>query len=182
MEKIKKFLENLTELECFAHIEYRKRNNIQEYNSSRDRLYSLTINDTGIMSEIGFGLAKMSKPHAEDFFEDLDIMVKIRSRHLYKISEYNNEKYGTIWACYASVANPAGIRTKSLANCFIVAKIDEDYKIVAQFNPDMDTKIWSFRGGDRTIEYRKLGKPIAIERIMSPDNDEWSIEEYLKDR
>jgi hypothetical protein len=36
--------------------------------------------------------------------------------------------------------------------------------------------------GDRDINYYKLGKPVAVERLLSPENDEWSIEEYLKDR
>jgi hypothetical protein len=106
----------------------------------------------------------------------------VSARLLYKISEYKHEAYGTLWACYVSVANPIIAEVKSISSALFVAVINGDLKIIALFNIDRNTDKWTFRGGDRTIQYYKLGKPTAIERLMSPEVDEWSIEEYNKNR
>lgn len=103
-------------------------------------------------------------------------------RHFYKISEYENPKYGSIWVCYVSVANPGKGNTKLISFAFIVAKINEDLKIIAQFSPDYDTQKWEFRGGDDDLKFDELGELVNIHRLTSPENDEWSVEEYKKEK
>lgn len=181
MEEIIKFLEHFFSVESIAHTEYRKIDNVENYLNSLKELNLLTINDK-VDSEIGFGLSSMFKQHSKVFLDNMDLLPQIRKRHLYKISEYNHPTYGKVWACYVSVANPIAKKTKSIFSCFIVAEVDNELKIIAQFIVDPDTYKWRFGGGDRNIEYYKLGKPVAIERLMSPENDEWSVEEYNKDR
>jgi hypothetical protein len=178
MEEIKNFLTELIKKEKDAVYYQGYKEKLGDYNKVVKEL-NLFVSDLmpPLMREHD------SPPFSERYYKEVvEFEEPVNTRHLYKISEYNNEEYGKIWACYVSVANPIEGITKLLSNCFIVVKIDEDYKIVAKFVPDMDTDKWRHVGGNESINYYKLGKPIAIERIMSPENDKWSIEEYLKDR
>ncbi|MFP9113677.1 hypothetical protein ACLI1A_07025 [Flavobacterium sp. RHBU_3] len=181
MEEIIKFLEHFFSVESIAHTEYRKIDNVENYLNSLKELNLLTINDK-VDSEIGFGLSSMFKQHSKVFLDNMDLLPQICKRHLYKISEYNHPTYGKVWACYVSVANPVTVKVKSISSCLFISKIDDNLKIVALFNIDRNTNKWALRGGVENIEYYKLGKPVAIERLMSPENDEWSVEEYSKDR
>lgn len=106
-------------------------------------------------------------------------MLEIRPRHLYKISHYENSRYGDLWACYVSIANPYNNIT-SIDDCFIVAEIDGELKIIAKFSPDIDQPKWKFYGGDRELKMNKLGKLLSVERIKEPVDDVWSMEQYNK--
>lgn len=46
-----------------------------------------------------------------------------------------------------------------------------------------DTRKWKFYGGDEdnSLRLHNLGKPVKVERYLEP-TDEWSLEEYLKDK
>jgi hypothetical protein len=45
---------------------------------------------------------------------------------------------------YTSVGNPISGRTKLVSDLFILANIEEDGKIIAQFKIDPDTYKWRF--------------------------------------
>jgi hypothetical protein len=106
----------------------------------------------------------------------------VAPRYLFKISEYNNEKYGTVWACYVSFSNPSE-SLKKIKECFLVALINEKLKIVSDFIVSSDAKEWRHVDGDedKSLRLHNLGKPIKVERYLEP-TDEWSLEEYLKDK
>lgn len=180
MEKIKKFIFDLVQAEQNAHAEYRKRDNMSGYNDAFDYLMSFTHDVSDDAPAIGFGVGRMSKSHDEVFFEELFLMLEIRPRHLYKISHYKNSKYGDLWACYVSVPN-SYMNTKRINDCYIVAEINGELKIVAKFGPDIDQPKWKFYGGDRELKMNKLGKLLFIERIMEPVDDAWSMKQYNKD-
>ena len=110
-------------------------------------------------------------------------LIKVaKPRNLYKITEYENPEYGKLWACYVSVANPITDEVKSIASCYIVAKVNGELKMISKFfYDDMDEFMWR-KGGGLTLNFYELGKVVAVERLLSPLVDEWSLEEYLLDR
>ena len=180
MEKIKKFIFDLVQAEQNAHAEYRKRDNMSGYNDAFDYLMSFTHDVSDDAPAIGFGVGRMSKPDDEVFFEELFLMLEIRPRHLYKISHYENSKYSDLWACYMSIANPYNDIPR-FDDCFIVAEVNGELKIVAKFGRDIDQPKWKHYGGDRKLKMSALGKLIAIERMREPGNDPWSIKQYNKE-
>lgn len=175
INKVKDFLTTLFEKEQLTLNAANFKARFDEYNSLASELKSYMGDMT-----VGFGLPILTRPNPDFFYQDNAQYPN--KRYLYKISEYNNKKYGKLWLCYVSESNPDEGNTKLLSNCFIVAQIGNDFKIIAQFNPDYDTNRWSFRGGDETIDFYKLGNPTIVERFISPTNDDWSIEEYYKNK
>ena len=88
-------------------------------------------------------------------------MEDIVPREIYKISHYQNERYGDLWACYLSVAN-AYMGVKRIHECFIVVQIDGELKIIASFAQDMDQpKKWRCYGGDRELKIKELREIIT---------------------
>jgi hypothetical protein len=185
MEEVKQFLETIFTKEQEAYyLEYFK-DKIEAYNEAAKEInaFGKDYYDEANKLNIPFNIIAYSKsPWPDRFYEKAKNKPVPSKRHLYKISEYNNETYGNVWACYTSVPKPITKTVKSMSSCLIVSKIGDNYKIIAEFITDPDTHKWRFVGGDRNIDYYKLGKPTAIERLMSPEIDEWSIEEYNKDR
>lgn len=131
-------------------------------------------------------------PLAQKVFEPLTMIqemtikankdIEVKPRHLFKITEYENSENGKLWACYVSVANPITDEVKSIAFCFIVAKIEEELKMISLFfYDDMNDFMWKLGGGIR-LNYYELGKVVAVERLLSPLVDEWSLKEYMLDR
>ena len=120
-------------------------------------------------------------PYSERFYKEIkEFDEPINPRHLYKISHYQNEKYGDLWACYVSIAN-SYMNTKRINDCFIIAEINGELKIIAKFGIDIDHPTWKFYGGDRELKMSSLGKLQSVERIMEPVDDVWSMEQYKKD-
>lgn len=172
---VKEFLEFLFKKEQIAIDARHNKDKFDEYNKLAEDIKQFMNDDS-----VGFGLPKFRKLQTDDYYEDFKKMPYPTKRHIYKISEYQNQKYGKLWACYVSNQDPGEGLTQLLASCFIVAKIDNLFKIIAKFNPDYITKEWERRGGD-DLNYYDLGELIKVERFMSPVNDEWSIKEYNKE-
>jgi hypothetical protein len=176
MEKIKDLINRFIDIEQKSG-EALNRNDIKIYNNLVDKIFELSGPNVKLANK-----EEISISEPEEIMDDSDEDIPVYSRHLYKISEYSYSKYGAIWACYTSVSDPEPGLTKLLSNLFILACISEQPKIIAQLKIDPDTYKWRFVGGDRDIDYYELGDPIAVERLLSPENDKWSIEEYLKDK
>jgi len=175
MEKIKEFLEFLFKKEQEAVNYGYFRDKIEEYNK-----VSLEIKSYMNDEPVGFGLPQRYEPKSDRYYKAKENAPYPTPRHLYKISHYKNKDYGDLWACYVSIVN-SYMNTKRINDCFIVAEINGELKIVAKFGPDIDQPKWKFYGGDRELKINKLGKLLSIERIMEPIDDAWSIEQYNKD-
>lgn len=180
MEKIKVFLNDFIKAEETAHSEYRKEDNIEVYNQAVDNLDSYTYLVSENYPDIGFNLRKMTEPHDEDFFEEVPLMEEILPRHIFKISHYENNTYGNLWACYVSISNPINNR-KRIHNCFIVSEINSELKIISKFVKDSDTNKWINIAGDQELKPYNLGKILDIDLLMEPVDDAWSMEQYNKE-
>ena len=99
MEKIKTFMDFLLQKEQEAIFAGDKKEAFEKYNALATEIKSYMIDDT-----VGLGLPILTSPKP-DFFYDED-PVYPNPRNLFKISEHENSRYGFIWACYLSIANP----------------------------------------------------------------------------
>jgi hypothetical protein len=176
MEEIKTFLKALFSIEADALYLEKFKEKLQEYNTLAKKANCYTIAPIALLQEMDF------PPYSDKFYEKSATAVKPIPRHIYKISLYGHPSHEKIWACYVSGPKPIVGATKSLTTCFIISEIDGQLKIIAEFKIDPDTANWKFVGGDRDIDYNDFGSPVNIERLLSPENNEESITEYLKDR
>jgi hypothetical protein len=176
MKAIKEFLDFLFKKEQETIYAGDKKEEFEKYNALATEIKSY-MNDI----TVGFGLPILTNPKPALFYDDYPVYPK--ARHLFKISEYENDRYGNIWACYVSYPDP-GDTSRKILECFLVAVVEEKLKIIANMIVASDTKEWRHIGGDedKTLRLNNLGKPTMVERYVEPLNDEWSLKEYLKDK
>lgn len=175
MEKIKEFLNLLFKKEQEAINFSFFKDKLSEYNEVSFEIKSYMNDET-----VGFGLPQKTQLNSDRFYKTKENAPYPNPRQLYKISHYQNEKYGDLWVCYVSIANPYNNIT-GMDDCFIVAEIKGKLKIIAKFIKDSDTKKWIHVGGDENLKLYNIGKLQEIERIMEPKDDIWSMEQYNKD-
>lgn len=181
MKEVKDFLDRFVQKELEMHEAYRKRNNIKNFNKLFLELNAFTVNTIEeVQAKIGFGVTIMTDEHDEEFFEDLEFMPELKRRIIYKISEYNHPIYQNVWLVYTSNANSGSETTKLLTMCFCISKIDGKLKICVKYITDYNTQLWKKVGGFDNVDFYALGIPVLVERLVSPLNDPWSIEEYKK--
>lgn len=174
MNTIIEFIRHIIALEQEARNFDQYRDKIGDYNTVVQKIQGYMIDET-----VGLGLPLTTRPKP-DFWYDRNTYYP-KPRHLYKITQYNNKEHGTLWACYVSVANPIADTVKSIANCLIVAEIEGELKFISKFIYDDDDLVWKHVGGI-DLNFHELGTVQQVERLLSPENDEWSMEEYLLDR
>ncbi|THF47931.1 hypothetical protein E6C50_15980 [Flavobacterium supellecticarium] len=174
MKEVKEIIEYFIDTEEKIEVLLRNRNLI-EHNILVDKILEISGEDLFL---------------AEKKFEPLSMILEmsikenanlsVAPRYLFKISEHNNEKYGTVWACYVSFSNP-NESIKKINECFLVASINDELKIVSDFIVSSDAKEWKHVDGDedKSLRLHSLGKPVKVARYLEP-NDEWSLKEYLK--
>lgn len=175
MENLKKFVFHFIENERIADQLFLKRD-LATRNLIVDDILNAAISNLLLANKINEPLDFMEERRISRFGNSI-----IKPRHLYKITQYNNKEYGTLWACYVSVANPITDTVKSIANCLVVAEIEGQLKFISKFIYDDDDLVWKHVGGI-DLNFHELGTVQQVERLLSPENDEWSMEEYLLDR
>lgn len=185
MEKVKEFLEFLLKNEQEAiFLEY-FRDKIEEYNEFIEEnlnSYCEQPYDKSLGEFIPFKIrGKICSPASDRFYKVKENATYPIARYLFKISQYEHDRYGHIWICYVSNTNPSKI-IKSLTDCFLVAEIEGDLKIIAKMGIDPNVNKWTFYGGDedKSLRLHNLGTPVKIERYVEPLDDETGLKEYLK--
>ncbi|NQY30133.1 MAG: hypothetical protein HRT69_11765 [Flavobacteriaceae bacterium] len=185
MRKIIEFIDLLFGNEQQALSLETEKSKIEEYNNfveNEINIYCEPYFDKVLNHKTSFDImGKIFSPYSDRYYDRVKNAPAPNLRQLYKTSEYTNEKYGQIWACYCSIANPYDNVT-GLDDCFIVTTIDNELKIVMKSITDPDTKKWLHVGGDEDLNVYELGKLVAIERILEPRDNAWSMEEYNKER
>lgn len=177
MEKIKNFITEFINKEREAVYYQGYKEKLEDYNKAVRELNSFA-------SELMLPLMREhdSPPFSERFYEEvIEFEEPTLPRYLFKISEYENENYGNVWACYVSGPNPSAT-VKRISDCFLVATIEDTLKIIAKMGIDPNTNKWTFYGGDenKNLRLHNLGSAIKIERFVEPTNEE-SLKEYLID-
>ncbi|WP_326984351.1 hypothetical protein VUJ46_07410 [Chryseobacterium sp. MYb264] len=184
MEKIKTFIGIVFEKEQIAIHLQRNKDDINKYNEFVEKELNVYCEDQyDSEKKVEFNIkGKIVSPFSDRFYEQSKKSSYPIPRYLFKISEYIHEKYGAVWACYVSFSNP-NKSIKKITECFLVTLINEKLKIISDFIVSSDAKEWRHVGGDenKSLRLHNLGKPVKIERYLEP-TDEWSLEEYLKDK
>lgn len=124
MKDIKQFLYSAFEKEVIAlGMKYQK-DKIEAYNEYIEKELNnncLPYYDEECEEEIPFNLLGKASANLPDiFYQNDDEAINIRN--IFKISEYNHERHGKIWACYVSYPKPAKT-IKKINECFIAAEI-----------------------------------------------------------
>lgn len=176
MKQVKRIIEDFINTEKNIEISLRERNLI-EHNILVDNILEICGKNLFLAEKKFEPLSMIAEMSIKE-----NANLPVIPRHLFKISEYKNEKYGTVWACYVSIPNPS-TNIKKLVNCFFVAEIENNLKIIAKMGVEPDIRKWTFYGGDddKSLRLHNLGTPVKVERYLEP-TDEWSLEEYLKDK
>jgi len=176
MINIKEFIVTFIETEKKIELFFRQRN-LEAHNILVDKVNNDMCGEDMVLA------SKESEPLSmiDEMVLEENANLPVASRHLFKISEYSNDKYGTVWACYVSNANPLVGETKTIAFCYLAAKIDGDLKLIAEygFNDD-DIGKWEFYGGDENVKMKSIGAFKNTERLLEPVNDHLGLEQYLK--
>lgn len=176
MEEAKQLIEKFIKLEREIH-ECFLLEKIKLHNELVDEITKLSIDEMPVARKKNLPLTMIERM----VIDNTEIKVA-KPRNLFKITEYENPEYGKLWTCYVSGANPVSDEVKSIAFCYIITKINYELKIISLFfYDDMDDFMWKLGGGLR-LNYYELGKVTAVERLLSPLVDEWSLQEYMLDR
>lgn len=178
MDEVKDFVDKWMEAERNS-VEKKRSRDIDEYNKSLDHLFEYSASES-----IKFGMNYRSSPLSDMFYEIEGSKPPPSKRHLYKITKYEAQEYGFLYAVYVSKQDPIP-GAKTLSDCYFVASVEGEYSIVAHYvfgDPDLADPTWRFVGGDRDIQFDTLGEPVEIERIQPPEDEEESMEEYNRDR
>ena len=173
MKEIKNLMLQFIDYEKKAEEAYRK-GDIESHNAFANKITELT--GLALIQEIKLPLSESDENKIARYKD-----IPVSPRYLFKISEYKNDVFGSMWVAYVSVANPVEGEAKLLSSYFAIAYDSGQLKMVARFHMDSDTYQWRFTKGDRSVAAVKENDFIATERYTSPALEEWSVSEYLKD-
>ncbi len=181
MEKIQEFLKKVFSLERQA-IEAENDSEVEFFNKLFEKLIGFSKNQA-----IRFNMSYLTKEE-DDLFDDFPEFTDFKEskpimRHIFKISKYKHDYYTNVFICYVSTRNPLP-NIFSYSNCYLVSCLNKKFEIISQYtfgDSDLLKSTWSFTGGDRNITFDNLGKPIKILRLLAPQHDPDSVEDYLKD-
>jgi hypothetical protein len=155
----------------------REQGDLNAYNYSVKELYDLAIEEL----DEAFGiLIKKELKHSTTF--------KCNPRLLFKLSKYRNDLYGDIWVAYTSMKNPDTESPGGLSEGYIISIVDGELKIVGHMwlaldELYMEPSNWeASMYNPSNIDIHNLGEFIYAERYKQPDDDGFSVEDYLKDK
>ncbi|MCU0437567.1 MAG: hypothetical protein MUC49_06590 [Raineya sp.] len=184
--EIRGFLNQFFQAELDAH-NARRYPDLEAYNKKLDFMNSFCVEEL----HNTFGMIKATRLRKPEEYVEAQKYTSTNPRHIFKISHYQNERYGDVFVAYVSPPYPSSNRFKLFTALFI-GKIDGDWKIMKKyiFAPDdyippIDIPHWNDELNlkeDENLNFKNVGRLIFIERYLEPvDSDEWELKEYYKD-
>ncbi len=176
MKEIKDFAEHFFVIEAQTGTR-RRTPDLESYNSSVKELDSFLVD--ALKGAMGYMI--MDELDDEEIYELYEGEPPSKTRHLFKISEYNHKKYSQVWLVYCSSSNPP--RLKFLNRVFYIIKEQEQFKIAREYRYS-DYKSngikyeWKGRSGYQDLTFESLDGPIAIERYQEPLKDFDGLKHY----
>jgi len=177
INEVKSFLDNFFQAEIDARNAAMKPD-IEDANNKVDKLHSFVTQEL----QNSFGVIKSSTPLPDFIYKKFENSFISQARHLYKISEYKNPTYGSLYFSYVSNYNPPST-VFILFQCFVVGRVDGQYKIImtALVDKDSNPPTWSVTGDEKEFSFDSPGELIKVERYLEPKDDSYSMEIYKKD-
>jgi hypothetical protein len=179
MEKAKEFILKFLdkEAECWTNLEL---TDLDTFNNSVKELYEMAIEDL----DESLGILQRSELDKEDNPKTY------KPRHLYKLSAYKNEIYGNIWVAYvSSTTTDSDPKSGTIFEAFIIGEIENNLKVIATMIRYKNRSTMKVEGWKASVynpsdlDIKKLGEFVSTERYSEPgDRDNFSLEEYLKDK
>ncbi|NOQ71021.1 MAG: hypothetical protein GQ574_03405 [Crocinitomix sp.] len=185
---VEKRMENLKEVKNFIGQFLKKEadcwdkhdlNDLDDYNQSVSALYAMAIDD---LNE-GFGILRKKKLRQKDEPQ------KYMPGHLFKLSLYSNDIYGDMWIAYASgrssISDPKG---HGFWRGYIISTIDDKLKIIGLMSVvlsemDMEPVGWGKSlYNPANLNINDFGEFVGTERYDTPEDDGFSIQDYLEDK
>ncbi|UUC45977.1 hypothetical protein [Flavobacterium cerinum] len=159
MDSVKNLLDNFIKIE----VEALRTNDT----SLIGQLHAMTYLKWSFLPEFDFGWEEQATKNEQPI-----------PRHLYKIVQYEHEHYGEIWACYLSAANPENGR-KTLDDCFILAQIDGEHKLIARcITTDSKADRWTRASGNPDIGDYVRNTSITQQFFNKPTDTEWALNDF----
>ncbi|WP_347066722.1 hypothetical protein [Flavobacterium sp. WV_118_3] len=133
-----------------------------------DQLHAMTDITRGYYRKINFEWEKAQITENE----------QPKPRHLYEIVQYDHQHYEEIWVCYLSAANP---KEMTLDDCFVLAQINGEPKIIARFTPtDTDYDRWDLVTGDPDVTGYTRNTYITQYHFNTPIDAKWEYDLFIK--
>ncbi len=182
MENIVNFLEQFFTAE--AKMATLKRiPNIENFNNALDEYFNFLVPQLRGAT----GHIPLTKLDDEDVYMMLEGLPDDNPRLLFKISQYNHEKYGTVWLAYVSNSNP--LEGAKFWNTALLLINEEGLKIARYMlwtnyteRGERDVPYrWDEMWGYRDLNFETIEGPIEIFKVQEPDDYNGGLEQYNAD-
>ncbi len=157
----------------------RLKSNIEEAEQAINFLYGFATEDCYNR----FGAILPVSVKSKSFYEKYKGVQFTIPRHIFKISNYKNKKYENLYYVYVSsfLTDDDDKDYFRMTNCFLIALVKGQYKIVGEASMDPDNKsIWIYEYGDNAINFDSPGELVEIKRYLEPVHDHDNMAKYYK--
>ncbi len=175
MEKIRRFVLEVLEKEAAAWTA-KGSNDLNHINSTIDELYSYAIPE----ARKCFGINKQKRLRSGTSSCTGDVR---KPRTLFKISRYQNDELGDIYAAYLSINDPRGDKP-GITEAYYISCQDENMRIIGSKMVVIDDLTLEPSGWKASVynhpglDISQLDSPVEVDRYIEPDDDGFSREEY----
>lgn len=178
METIKNFITQFLQTEAETTFLMRQPN-LKNYNAALQKMNAYCVESL----QDKFGMIPLHELDEPEYYEKWSKKKHPNPRHIYKISQYQNETYNNVYVAYVSEKNPDEEIFQYGMSLFITS-IHDELKIIRKYSFGDDMRVKDrFEAGQglSNISFKTLKKPIAIERYQKPEDDKDAMEHYEMD-
>jgi hypothetical protein len=175
MQNIKQFIENFIQTEYEAKA-LSWQSDIDAFNKALEKMDNFLCDDL----KGRFGMRKKEKPEPKEFYDQVNqIPPKKQSRYIFRI-----DKIGGEFNCHCVYVSQLGLMQKCYSTALLVKEIEGKLTVFSRFTwghgrPEKPKKHFYNSGGEN-INYKELKPIVETLRILAPEDDEESMEMYLK--